>query len=179
MVDLLVSQVTSARGRALSAVQSLSAEQAATKPGANEWCVNEVLEHLVLAELGGLGKIWAAADGVQRGKPVWSGTHTNRGMEIEEIIARTWKEKETAPPVATPHLGGPLEYWIECVKSCQPVLEKLGKSLEGMDLERVVFPHFLSGPLDAKQRLQFLRFHIDRHISQIERIKKSEAFPAA
>ena len=179
MVSELISQVSDARARALDAVRLLSPEQAAVKPSEAEWSVNEVLEHLVLAEQSGVSKIWAATDGVRRGQPVWSGNHTNRGMDIDEIIARTWKEKETAPPIATPHIGGPKEYWIECLMGCQPILEKLGGTLGKMDLEAVIFPHFLSGPLDARQRLQFLRFHIDRHIKQIERIAQSEKFLAA
>jgi hypothetical protein len=47
------------------------------------------------------------------------------------------------------------------------------------NLESVSFPHFLYGPLDAKQRLQFLRFHIDRHIGQIRRIESTQAFHSA
>lgn len=100
------------------------------------------------------------------------GEHINRGLPIEEVIARTWKEKESAPPIATPHIGGPLPFWIEYYGSCQNVLEQLGKTLQGLNLEEVVYPHFLSGPLDSKQRLQFLRFHIDRHAGQIGRVLK-------
>jgi DinB superfamily len=179
MVGELIAQVSDARARAVLAVQSLTQEQAAAKASETEWSVNEVLEHLVLAEQSGVSKIWAATDGVRRGRPVWSGVHTNLGMDIDAVIAQTWKEKETAPPIATPHIGGPKEYWVECLKYCQPVLEKLGSSLQEVDLETVIFPHFLSGPLDARQRLQFLRFHIDRHIHQIERIMKTEKFLAA
>jgi hypothetical protein len=160
----------------LGAVRDLRPEQSAAKPHPNEWSVNEVLEHLVLAEHSGLSKIWAAADGARRGQPVWTGVHTNRGMPIDVVIARTWKEKESAPPIATPHIRGPLSYWIEYFTSCQTVLERLGSRLQGLELETVVFPHFISGPLDAKQRIQFLRFHIDRHVCQIERIKKSAIF---
>jgi hypothetical protein len=179
VIDALLSEVSQARQRALGAVAHMSAEQSSAKPGPVDWSVNEILEHLVLAEQSGVSKIWAAADGFRCGKPVWSGDHTNKGLEIDEVIARTWKEKEVAPPIATPHIGGPKEYWMECLQSCQPLLVKLGSRLDGLDLEEVIFPHFISGPLDAKQRLQFLRFHIDRHIVQIKRIETSEAFKNA
>ncbi len=40
-----------------------------------------------------------------------------------------------------------------------------------------VFPHFLSGPLDTRQRLEFLRIHTQRHIHQIARIQSGAEFP--
>jgi hypothetical protein len=41
-----------------------------------------------------------------------------------------------------------------------------------------VYPHFLSGPLDARQRLEFLRFHIERHTAQVWRVRSSHGFPS-
>ena len=146
-------------------------------PDAGEWSVNELLEHLFLAEYSGVSKIWGAAEGWHRGRPVWTGEHTNRGQSIEQIIERTWKPKEKAPPIATPHIGGPLPFWMESLHSCQTLLERLIPVLDGADLEAIIFPHFLSGPLDARQRLEFLRFHLDRHQKQIERVKGSYGFP--
>jgi DinB superfamily len=179
MIESLILSVLDSRNRAIKAVQGLSPDQAAAKPAEDCWSVNEILEHLVLAEHSGLSKIWAAADGVRKGRPVWIGEHTNRGLPIDEIVARTWKPRELAPPIACPHIGGPINYWIEYFRSCHTVLERLGTSLQGLELEDVVFPHFLSGPLDAKQRLEFLRFHIDRHIAQIEGVKRSFGDSAA
>ena len=59
--------------------------------------------------------------------------------------------------------------------SCEPLLAALGDELERLDLETVVFPHFLCGPMDARQRIVILRFHMDRHVEQIERTR---ALPA-
>jgi hypothetical protein len=50
--------------------------------------------------------------------------------------------------------------------------------LDGLDAESVVFPHFLSGPLDAGQRIHFLRFHIERHRRQIAALMTGPGFPA-
>jgi hypothetical protein len=41
----------------------------------------------------------------------------------------------------------------------------------------VVFPHYLSGPLVARQWLAFLRFHLDPHRAQVERVRESADFP--
>jgi hypothetical protein len=158
-------------------VSCLSAEQASYKPEPTVWSVNETLEHLVLAEVYGVSKIWAAAEGIRTGTPVWVGEHTNRGLSIDEVIARTWKSKEIAPPKSTPHIGGPLAYWLEYLRAAQLLLDRLNPVLDGLDPETVLFPHFLSGPLDASQRIDFLRFHMTRHRRQIEEMLKQKGFP--
>ena len=174
-----ITEVARARRRLLATVENLTAAQAAFKPAPEEWSVLENIEHLVLAEVSGVSKIWQAADSFREGVPVFTGEHTNRGLSIDEVVARTWKPKEIAPPIATPHIGGPLQYWITYTESCQAVLDRLGTALDGLDLEQVIFPHFLSGPLDARQRLEFLRFHLDRHRSQILRLFDHASFPGS
>lgn len=92
-------------------------------------------------------------------------------------MAGTWQPKEVAPGIATPHIGGPLEAWISSLRSLRAVLTDLATELEGLDLEAIVFPHYLSGPLDGRQRLEFLRFHMERHLEQIRRLQSHSAFP--
>ena len=170
-VQHLVDAVERSRTALLAMVSALVVIQ---KPSPDEWSVAEILEHLYLAELGGITKIWAALDGVRAGK-VWDGHLPNRGRTIEEVVAATWKPKEMAPAVAAPHFGGPLAAWVAALRSLQPLLRDLATALEGHDLDAIVYPHALSGPLDARQRLQFLRFHIDRHIGQIQRVQARSA----
>ena len=174
----LIQQTQQERYRLIETVEHLTQAQSSYKPGPEIWSVNENLEHLVLAEVSGVSKIWSAAEGIRNGTPVWTGDHINRGLSIEDIIARTWKPKETAPPIATPHIGGPLSYWLEYLKVSQALLDKLETVLGGLDLENVLFPHFLCGPLDAGQRIDFLRFHIRRHRNQILGLIANPAFPA-
>lgn len=47
--------------------------------------------------------------------------------------------------------------------------------LEGLPLDRVIYPHFLSGPLNVLQRLDFIGFHMKYHMPQIARIKARAA----
>jgi len=175
-VGTLVDEVRSGRKRVLAAVDQLTSEQGAFKPAPDKWCINEILEHLVMAEQSGITKMWLAAEGVRSGKPVWTGVHSNQGLSIEDIVARTWKAHEIAPPICTPMYGGPLAYWKEAFALCQFLLDALQPVLTGLDLENVIYPHFISGPLDLRQRLEFLRFHMDRHYGQIERVKQIPGF---
>jgi DinB superfamily len=174
----LIRQVSEERARLVELVASLSAEQASHKPTPQTWSANENLEHLVLAEMSGVSKIWSAAEGVRKGKPVWSGEHTNRGLSIEEVVACTWKPKEIAPPLVAPRFGGPPSYWLESLRHSQQLLDRLEPVLDGLDIESVIFPHFLSGPLDAGQRIDFLRFHMLRHRGQIEEMLAHSDFSA-
>ena len=173
----LIRYAADERARLIALVAGLSDVQSNYKPNDQTWSVNQNLEHLVLAEMSGVSKIWSAAEGVRNGKPVWQGEHANRGLSIEEVVARTWKPKEVAPPLVEPRFGGPASYWLENLRSSQQLLERLEPVLEGLDIESVIFPHFLSGPLDAGQRIDFLRFHMMRHRGQIEGILGHADFP--
>jgi hypothetical protein len=172
----LIDTVERARAEVIATTMGLTAEQASFKPSPGEWSITENIEHLYLAEMSGLAKIWTAARQVRSGT-AWTGPRPNNGRSIEDVIAATWKAKELAPEIATPHIGGPLEFWIQSFGSLTGVLNALGRELEGLDLESIVFPHFLSGPLDGRQRLEFLRFHMERHHDQIQRIRAHPALP--
>jgi hypothetical protein len=50
--------------------------------------------------------------------------------------------------------------------------------LDGLDLATVIYPHVVRGPLvDARQGLEFLRWHLDYHCQQIEALKAAPGFP--
>jgi hypothetical protein len=176
-VETLRRAVEEARGRYLNAVRSLTNEQGAFKPEPGVWSAAENTEHLFHAEHGGINGIWRGLDGLRRGDPPWKDEHTNRGLTIEEVVAKTWKPRETVPAGAGPDCGGPLAYWVAALASCEPVLARVADELAGEDLEAVIYPHPISGPLDARQRFQFLRFHLDRHRDQIMRLKEHPEFP--
>ena len=172
----LIESVERARERVINAVKDLRPDQAMVKPSPEIWSIVENVEHLYLAELSGLTKIWAAAIQVRSGSR-WTENRPNDGQSIETVVDRTWKAREVAPAIATPHIGGPLSAWVSCLKSLRPVLLDLAKELEGIDLQSIVYPHYLSGPLDGRQRLEFLRFHMERHLAQIQRVQAHPQFP--
>jgi hypothetical protein len=166
----LVDSVERARDSVLECVASVSESDASRKPADGGWSITENVEHLFLAEMSGVTKIWSGIASVRAGAR-WTEPRPNHGKSIEEVIAVTWKPKETAPPIATPHIGGPLAAWVSSLRALRFILADLEKELSGLNLEDIVFPHFLSGSLDGRQRLEFLRFHLQRHQAQIERLK--------
>lgn len=91
-------------------------------------------------------------------------------MSIEQIIDLTWQPKEVVPEIAAPRLGGPLSFWTASFNSLQRVLDSFGQDLQEDELRMQAQPHPISGALDFHQRLEFLRFHIDRHREQVAQI---------
>jgi hypothetical protein len=173
----LIKQVEQARQHFISAVSPLPKEQIAFKPSPEAWSITENVEHIVWAELGGIHGMWKAITGLRNNQPVWTGEAVHQGLSIEQIIQKTWREKEIVPENAKPHWGGPLDYWLASLLNNQNLLHDLARTLQGLDPGKVIYPHIISGPLNVYQRLEFLRFHLERHQKQIENIKAHPDFP--
>ncbi len=167
----LIRKVAVARQQFIDAVSGPTPEQAQYKSSNEAWSIVDHVEHMVWAELGGINGMWKALEGIKNNQLIWKGECIHHGLSIEKIIENTWQPKEKAPETARPKWGGPIEFWIMSLNNCQPLLEALGNALVGYDLEKIIHPHPISGPLNVLQRMQFLRFHLNRHQTQVENIK--------
>lgn len=174
----LLEDVGQARSRFVSLAKNLTPSQASFKPAPDAWSITDNVEHMFWAEHGGINGMWKTFEAHQSGKPIFTGERVHHGLPIEEIIARTWREKEIVPEVAKPRVGGPIEFWNQSLLSLQPVLAAFAVAVKDADLEKIIHPHPISGPLNVIQRFEFLRFHLDRHGEQIKRIKASPGFPS-
>lgn len=175
-VRILVDEIAVARAELIGQVEHLTSEQGGFKPTSESWSAAEVIEHLVWAEHAGLCNMLVAMDSWRRGEPVWTGDNPARNATIDTIIENTWQPKEKAPSTAEPTWGGPLEYWLMFLGSCQLVVEDVASRIEAGELDEVVYPHFISGPLTLRQRLGFLRYHMEHHRRQVNEILR--AMPA-
>lgn len=124
------------------------------------------------AEQWGILFMWKALEGLRNGRPVFDGEMVNEGLSIEEVVARTWRPKEISPEGARPHVFGPLSFWASALQSCQIHLQALAAALREEDLEKIIYPHVFMGPLNVRQRFEFLRFHLDRHRQQVAALKE-------
>ncbi|AEE54088.1 DinB family protein [Haliscomenobacter hydrossis] len=175
-VNQLLAQVESARKAFIAEATGLNYAQAKFKPHPESWNIVEIEEHIVRAEQSGISGLWKAYDALRRGEPVWSGDPIHRGLSADEIIARTWQPKESVPPIAAPQWGGALNFWLAMLKAQSSMLADLAAELEGFDLETLLYPHPISGPMDARQRFDFLRVHMLRHQKQIQELKGKAGF---
>ena len=179
ILDRLLKSVAVARGQFVRSVSGLTFEQTQFKSSPDVWSVVDNVEHMVWAEMSGLNGLWKTLEGIKQNAPIWQGDAIHHGLHIETIIDKTWKEKEQVPEISKPKWGGAVDYWIQALKNCQPLLEEFCKAMHGFDPEKVIFPHAISGPLNVVQRLEFLRFHLKRHERQVENIKLHPNFPRA
>lgn len=166
-VNQLINEVEVARSCYLSEVNHLSQAESEWKPSPEIWNVIEITEHLFWAEQGGIFGMWKILQAHKEGRIGWEGEDIHRGLSIEEIVYRTWQEKETVPAVAAPRMGGTIAFWVASLQSLQLPLQKLGDELSDANLDVMTHPHPISGAMNFRQRLDFLRFHIDRHRNQV------------
>ncbi|CCG98718.1 hypothetical protein FAES_0707 [Fibrella aestuarina BUZ 2] len=164
----LLHDVGLARQRYLDAVANLDEAAAQWKPAPSRWSAVDITEHLFWAEQGGILGMWKTLLGIRAGTVSYEGVGPNDGLSIEEVIRRTWQENERVPAVAAPRMGGPLAYWASALHGLQASLADFCAILQEDDLLRKAHPHPISGSMTFGQRLEFLRFHIDRHRSQVE-----------
>jgi len=163
----LIGEVAAARIAYISHIANLSELAAAIRQTENEWSIIDITEHLFWAEQGAIFGMWKTLYAIRNGTFARSYESPHRDWSVEQIIAETWKEKEQVPAVAAPRLGGTLAFWKSSLLSLQEVLQAFGDDLNDDELRLQAHPHPISGAMDFQQRLEFLRFHIERHQGQV------------
>ena len=162
-----VRAIAAARREVLARVEALSAEAVVRRPPGGGWSVAEIVEHLVRAEEYGMRGLWASLPNSGDGpRPLDAGLASR---SIDEIF-RDLPARVDAPPGVLPQDGGqPAGYWVARLRSHQAMIAELARVMEEVGLDRVIYPHYIAGPLDGHQRLQFFRWHLQRHLMQIGR----------
>lgn len=166
-IQNLIQEVSAARSSFLYEINNVTEEKARWKPEPEIWNVIENTEHLFWAEQGAIVGMWKTLHAIREGKMERSYDSVHKNMPVEQIIEMTWQPKEKVPPVAAPRIGGPLLFWKASLNGLQEVLDEFGKDIHEDELRLQAHPHPISGPLDFQQRLEFLRFHINRHKDQV------------
>jgi len=172
-LNSLLDDIKKARAALSGHLYGLDNDQGRLKCTPETWSLQEIVEHLVLAERGGFDLIYTAAEKYREGFPVWQGESENTGLSIEKIIEKTWKPRENAPDSAWPGGKWSLGVWLAHFRNCDDLLGNLPEVLQGLPPEKVIYPHFLCGPLNVIQRLEFIRFHIERHSNQVMELKNA------
>lgn len=171
-VDQLILRVKEARISYCNRISGISETAALWKPSPEAWNTIEITEHLYWAEQGGIAGMWKTLKAIRSGQLEKRFESPHMNLHVEEIIARTWKEKEIVPPVAAPRQGGTLIFWRYALSSLQQILEGFGHDLTDDELHLQAQPHPISGPMDFHQRLEFLAFHMRRHEAQVEQLEQ-------
>jgi len=172
-VQKLIVDVSTARTLFLNKISNVTEINAQWKPDPETWNIIENTEHLFWAEQGAIVGMWRTLHAIRDGKMERNYESVHKNMPIEQVIELTWKQKEKVPPIAAPRMGGPLTFWKTSLHSLQEVLSAFGQDLHEDDLRLQAHPHPISGALDFQQRLEFLVFHINRHMNQVSQLMNS------
>jgi hypothetical protein len=165
-VSVLINEVAQVRNGYISLLATVGEKGSHYKPTPDAWSLVDMTEHLYWAEQGAILGMWKTLYAIRAGTMALTFESIHKGLSVEAIIDRTWKHKEQVPAVAAPRMGGNLIFWKFALFSLQSVLEEFGRDLKEEELRLQAHPHPISGPMDFQQRLEFLRFHIERHHRQ-------------
>lgn len=167
LTENLIADVANARKEYLALIAPINEQQASWKPANDSWNIVDITEHLFWAEQGGIYGMWKTLLAIREGNIPKTYESAHKEFSIEKVIEQTWREKEVVPAVAAPRLGGTLAFWRASLHSLQAILEEFGAFIKDEELRLKAHPHPISGDLDFQQRIEFLRFHINRHKEQV------------
>lgn len=159
-----------------AAFRGISPKQFFAKPGPDHWSIAETVEHVTIVELGS-GKLirtkltesepdadqLAQAEGATARIEARLGANSAAFQAPERVLPKgRWSSADEMIAVFEEHRAATIEF-IEATP---------------LDLTRYVAPHPRFGPINGLDWAYFLALHSDRHIGQIERIKRSPAYSA-
>ena len=138
-------------------LDGLSDAQATFKPGADDWCVLEVLQHVATAKRG-VARICTR-------------------LAAGETLAGTGREGDEQDGVMGPKTFSSLAEARDVLESAHQELLDFVEGLSAtVDLD-ARFNHFLFGDLNCREWAAFQRVHDGDHSNQIEQIMAAPGFP--
>ncbi|HEX4945809.1 MAG TPA: DinB family protein [Blastocatellia bacterium] len=170
-VQEIVTEIEAVRQSLYEAVADLSQEQMDFKPTPESWSISEVLSHLNKVERS-LPKLYAIllqkieAAGL---KPETEGSMLN-SLDHAQLDVVT--QKVQAPERVLPQAGLTKDEVMAALKqSRQAILDAVSQAGE-YDLSGVTWPHPALGDINFYQWVLFIGKHEQRHLGQINAVKK-------
>ena len=175
-VETLWSQLEKVRAEVLREAEGLSQRQADWKPGANDWSVGEIIDHLTIAEIA-TGKLTtkltreAEATGALAPWPADLGA-------LSPLPPDPPGPAE-APQVVWPAAGKPIGDLVATMKATRQRSRQSIEKLATLDPRKLLFKHFRLGDLDIVQWWQLQARHDGIHLAQLRDVKRAAGFPPA
>lgn len=157
-----------------AAVRGLTPAQWNFKPGPTRWSIGQVSEHLTLVEQG----IGGMVKGGLKPIPAFS---ADSAAKLEAAVRGLYGDrthKMTSPEgfVPTGHWATQAELMSAYDEARRSNLEYVRTTRDPLRARGVDHAAF-GGPIDGSHWLVVIGAHMERHIQQIEEVKRSEGYP--
>lgn len=164
-----IAKLQETRDALCAAVTGLSDAQAHFKPTPDRWCVEEIVEHVAVAEHGMYRYITALHE-------ISTDPHAD---ESATTLARTADRKNR--PLSAPERVRPKKRFDSLAAALQQFLENRERTIQFLhgctsDLRLRIIDH-PAGLLNAQDCMTVLTFHPARHVEQIDELKAHPAYP--
>jgi len=164
-----IEQLKSSRDKYCEAVSGLSEAQAKFKPGPDRWSIEEITEHLALAEKGMLTRI------KEMSKPAERLHRPEREEEIKGMITnRATPRKAPETVVPTGRFGSLANALAQFRANREETIAYMEQCPEDLRARTVEHP---LGLISCQEFSLVLINHPLRHIGQIQEIKASIGYP--
>jgi hypothetical protein len=171
-VERLWDELQRVRADVLREVEGLSQRQADWKPGAGDWSVGEIVDHVTIAEIA-TGKLTTK---LLRDVPAGSVAFPPDLAELAPPPAGPPGPAE-APPIVWPGHGKPIGELVATMKAARARSRESVECLAGCDPRRLTFKHFRFGEMDLGQWWRLQASHEADHLAQLRGVKAAPGFP--
>lgn len=174
-VDTLINLLETSRVSFDHSVTGLMPAQWTFKPAPDRWSIFEVTEHIASVETG----TCRLMSGRLFSRPATEQQKAETQGKDEQIVARL---RDRSRPMEAPELVRPTGRWPSpagAIETFQETREQMIALLRSVphNLRDYCAPHPLMGTLDGYQWVVFVVAHLDRHIVQVDEIKRTPGFP--
>jgi hypothetical protein len=170
-IDHRLRSIEAKRARLIDLLSGIEPARLAAHPRPGKWSIQEILEHLVLAEVDVFGD--PARLGQQTPRPRRT---KDRILYLVVMFILRFNISVSVPsPAMSPKGGLSLTdvrvQWEANHDRLRAWIASSDRSL----LDRPLFRHPVAGPMTTAQSLRMLEVHLDRHVRQIDALVSSAA----
>lgn len=146
-----------------------SSERIRQQPAEGGWCALEVADHLLTSERGTLGYLVKKTSSGYGALETATAEHEAASAKLNEALA---SDGRWSAPAVLPPPDDSLQWevvrqqWLDI----QDQFERFRAAFPETAAEKLVFRHPLAGRFTFAQTLDFLRYHIQHHEYQLDRI---------
>ncbi len=162
------------RNNVFKAVKGLSEEQLNFKPDPNSWSIKECIYHIAISE----NNLWQWMDGLVKSKanPERRGDIKVSDDQVYKMVESRERKVKTIEPFEPKNAkwGSVKEALEDFKKNRNDHIQYVRTTTESLRDHITDTP---LGAIDAYQLMIFLSAHTNRHVAQIEEVKKAPGYP--